>query len=58
MIEISGRNKSTSPHVSPGSGILGQAGKAGWAIDRRIIAVAMIQGGSPKMRSQIVPKTG
>ncbi len=31
----------TSPHFSPGFGILGQAGEAGWTIGRRSIAVAM-----------------
>ena len=36
----------------------GQAGKAGWTIACRIIAIAMVQRGSFKMRSQIVPKTG
>jgi hypothetical protein len=47
-----------SPHISPGSGILGQSGKAGWAIARRSIAVAMVQGGLCKLQSQMVPKTG
>jgi len=40
-----------------GFGFYGQAGKAGWAIARRFIAIAMDQGGSSKMRSQIVHKT-
>ncbi len=30
-----------NPHFSPGFGILGQAGEAGWTIGRRTIAVAM-----------------
>ena len=33
-----------SPHFSPGFGISGQAGAAGWPIGRRGIAIAMAQG--------------
>jgi len=36
--------------------ISGQAGKAGWMIGRRSIAVAMVQGGSFKMQSQMGQK--
>ncbi len=46
-----------SPNFSPGFGILGQAGKAGWLIPCRGIAVAMAQEGSAKMQGQIGPKT-
>jgi hypothetical protein len=35
----------------------GQAGKAGWTIDRGFIAIAMDQERSFKMRRQIVHKT-
>ena len=35
---------------------MGQAGKAGWAIDRRAIAIAMGQGGSFEIGSQIFPE--
>jgi hypothetical protein len=52
--------REVSPHFSPGSGILGQAGKAGWTIGRRGIVIlhrlSMYQGRSFKMRSQLVPK--
>jgi hypothetical protein len=37
-----------------GFGIYGQAGKAGWTIARGFIAIAMDQGGSFKMRRQVV----
>ena len=83
-----------NPHIAPGSGMLGQSGKAGCVIVRRAIVVTMgeaeigkgpvdldpaervaqrwatldhraqratrsgMEGGSRKMRSQIVPKTG
>jgi hypothetical protein len=47
-----------NPHISPGSGILGQTGKVDWSITRGSIAVAMVQGRSTEIRSQIVPKTG
>jgi hypothetical protein len=31
-----------NPYFTPGFGILGQAGKAGWMIARQSIAVAMV----------------
>jgi hypothetical protein len=40
-----------------GFGIYGQTGKAGWAIARGFIAIAMDQGGSCKMCRQVVHKT-
>jgi len=40
-----------------GFGIYGQAGKAGWTTARGLIAIAMDQGGSFKMRRQVVHKT-
>jgi hypothetical protein len=40
-----------------GFGFYGQDGKAGWTIARRCIAIAMDQGGSFKMRRQLVHKT-
>jgi hypothetical protein len=40
-----------------GFGIYGQTGKAGWAIARGFIAIAMDQGGSFKMCRQVVHKT-
>jgi hypothetical protein len=32
-----------NPHFSPGSGILGQAGKAGWTIGRRGIVILRLK---------------
>jgi hypothetical protein len=32
-----------NPHFSPGSGILGQAGKAGWMISRRGIVILRLK---------------
>ena len=43
------KTRGVNPDFSPGFGILGQAGEAGWSIARRGIAVAMAQGGSAKM---------
>jgi hypothetical protein len=40
--------------LDEGFGFYGQAGKAGWTIARRCIAIAMDQGGSFKMRRQVV----
>jgi len=46
-----------SPHISPGFGIFGRSGEAGWTIGRRGIAHSMAQGRSSRMRSQIGQKT-
>ena len=43
--------------LNEGIGVCGSAGTADWTIDRRGIAVAMAQGGSFKMQSQMGQKT-